>query len=184
MPFLINAGSRIDHYILTIKDCILGQLKLFYDPKQTLLIIRGNWHSPKGFPIIPNHISALACRLILWFLFRDLLWPFPLHQEQGRRCRQSPREERASAQFLFCGFSSGYLVIAAVPLCASQSFSLTPQTFAQGAHSDFENTFSVVTSFSFAFSLKIRTPEVAFSFNSEVKWLIFLQLCTPLALNG
>lgn len=35
MPFLINAGSRIDHYILAIKDCILGQFKLFHDHKQT-----------------------------------------------------------------------------------------------------------------------------------------------------
>lgn len=48
MLFLINAGSKTDHYILFIKDCIFGELKLFHDPKQTLPIIKRKLTFPQG----------------------------------------------------------------------------------------------------------------------------------------
>jgi hypothetical protein len=52
MPFLINAGNRMYHSSLSIKDYILGQLKLFHDPKQTLLIIKRKLTFSQG---ISNH---------------------------------------------------------------------------------------------------------------------------------
>lgn len=52
MPFLINVGNRIDHYILAITDCVLGQFKLFHDSKQTLPIIKRKLTFSQG---ISNH---------------------------------------------------------------------------------------------------------------------------------
>lgn len=120
------------------------------------------WHSPKGLPMISNHTKTLVCDPILWILFPTSLG----HSHfigMGRRYDQLPREDKASAQFLFRDqpFSvsgQGSLWSPLVPLNDFNHLAPPHRHFHRGPNLTFGNMHWVVTSFPFTFPLKIRTP--------------------------